>query len=124
MAQTNKQTNKHRTRELGSSGPYAVLFCLDDLDKKKHGDVINSLKNSFFLRHNLGLEPALSRALHASPDTRRIHTNSSKLLRVMILHLKALFEYALWPAVFDGTVRYGIGTGQVRSRVIRHRLPP
>ena len=28
----------------------------------------------------------------------------------MILHLKALFEYALWPAVFDGTVRYGTGT--------------
>ena len=25
-----------------------MLFCLDDLDKKKHRDVINSLKNSFF----------------------------------------------------------------------------
>ena len=37
----------------------------------------------------------------------------------MILYLKALFEYALWPAVFDCTVRYGIDTGQVRSRVIR-----
>ena len=37
------------TRELGSSGPYAMLFCLDDLDKKKHRDVINSLKKSFFL---------------------------------------------------------------------------
>ena len=36
------------TRELGSSGPYDMLFCLDDLDKKKHNDVINSLKNSFF----------------------------------------------------------------------------
>ena len=36
------------TRELGSSGPYAMLFCLDDLDKKKHRDVINSLKNPFF----------------------------------------------------------------------------
>ena len=36
------------TRELGSSGPYAMLFCLDDLDKKKHRDVINSLKKSFF----------------------------------------------------------------------------
>ena len=23
-------------------------FCLDDLDKKKHRDVINSLKNPFF----------------------------------------------------------------------------
>ena len=39
---TNTQTNKHQTRELGSSGPYAMLFCLDDLDKKKHRDVINS----------------------------------------------------------------------------------
>ena len=28
--------------------PYAIHFCLDDLDKKKHRDVINSLKNSFF----------------------------------------------------------------------------
>ena len=36
------------TKELGSSGPYAMLFCLDDLDKKKHRDIINSLKNSFF----------------------------------------------------------------------------
>ena len=36
------------TRELGSSGPYVMLFCLDDLDKKKHRDVINSLKNPFF----------------------------------------------------------------------------
>ena len=26
---------KLQTRELGSSGPYAMLFCLDDLDKKK-----------------------------------------------------------------------------------------
>ena len=34
----------------------------------------------------------------------------------MILYLKALIEYALWPAVFDCTVRYGIGTGQVRDR--------
>ena len=25
------------TRELGSSGPYAMLFCLDDLDKKSIG---------------------------------------------------------------------------------------
>ena len=84
-----------------------MLFCLDDLDKKKHRDFINSLKNSFFLRHNLGFEPAPSRALHASPDTLRIHvhTNSSKLFHIVILHLKALFEYALWPAVFDGTVR-------------------
>ena len=94
------------TRELGSSGPYAMLFCLDDLhvDKKKHRDVINSLK-ILFLRHNLGFEPALSRALQASPDTLRIHTNSSKLFHIVILHFKALFEYALWPAVFDGTVR-------------------
>ena len=23
-----------QTRELGSSGPYAMLFCLDDLDRK------------------------------------------------------------------------------------------
>ena len=82
-----------------------MLFCLDDLNKKKHRDVINSLKKSFFFRHNLGFEPALSRALHASPDTLRIHTNSSKLFHIVILHLKALFEYALWPAVFDGTVR-------------------
>ena len=82
-----------------------MLFCLDDLDKKKLRDVINSLKNSFFLRHNLGFEAALSRALHASPDTLRIPTNSSKLFHIVILHLKTLFEYALWPAVFDGTVR-------------------
>ena len=26
-----------------------MLFCLDDLDKKKHRDVINSLKIPFFL---------------------------------------------------------------------------
>ena len=38
----------YKTRELGSSGPYPMLFFLDDLDKKKHRDVINSLKNSFF----------------------------------------------------------------------------
>ena len=25
------------TRKLGSSGPYAMLFCLDDLDKKSIG---------------------------------------------------------------------------------------
>ena len=43
-------TVKSVTRELGSSGPYAKLFCLDDLDKKKHRDVINSLKNSFFCK--------------------------------------------------------------------------
>ena len=30
----------------------------------------------------------------------------------MMLYLKSLFEYALWPAVFDCTVRYGTGTGQ------------
>ena len=35
------------TKELGSSGPYAMLFCLDDLDKKKHRDIINSLKIPF-----------------------------------------------------------------------------
>ena len=70
-----------------------MLFCLDDL------------KIPFF-RHNLGFEPALSRALHSSPDALRIHTNSSKLFHIVILHLKALFElYALWPAVFDGMVR-------------------
>ena len=34
-----------------------------------------------------------------------VHTNSSKLFHIVILHLKALFEYALLPAVFDGTVR-------------------
>ena len=34
----------------------------------------------------------------------------------MILYLKALFEYALWPAVFDCTVRYGTGTEQVRDK--------
>ena len=91
-----------------------MLFCLDDLDKK-HRDVINSYKFLLFVfRHNLGFEPATI-ALHASPDTLRIHTNSSKLLHV-ILYLKALFGYALWPAVFDCTVRYGIGTGQVRDR--------
>ena len=78
-----------------------MLFCLDDLDKKGIG--MFSLKKSFFL--NLGFEPALSRALHAAPDTLRIHTNSSKLFHIVILHLKALFEYALWPAIFDGTVR-------------------
>ena len=83
-----------------------MLFWLDDLDKKNHRDVINSLKKSFFLGHNLGFEPALWRALHASPDTLRIHTNSSKLFHIVILHLKALFEYyALWPAVFDGRER-------------------
>ena len=27
MTQTNKQTNKHLTRELASSGPYAMLCC-------------------------------------------------------------------------------------------------
>ena len=71
------QNNNNKTRELGSSGPYAMLFCLDyllllllfihillgqspqtyglltgcpadDLDKKKHRDVINSLKILFF----------------------------------------------------------------------------
>ena len=43
---------------------------------------------------------------------------ATKLLHVMILYLKALFEYALWPVVFDCTVRdrYGTGTGQVRGR--------
>ena len=74
------------------------------LDKKKHRDVINSLKNSFFLDITWDSNPHY-RALHASPDKLRIHTNSSKLLHIMILHLKALFEYALWPAVFDDTVR-------------------
>ena len=34
VTQTNKQTNEHQTRELGRSGPYAMPFCLDDLDKK------------------------------------------------------------------------------------------
>ena len=28
VTQTNKQTHKHQTRELGRSGPYAMLFCL------------------------------------------------------------------------------------------------
>ena len=79
-----RRSKKEVTRELGRSGPYAMLFCLDDLDKKKHRDVINSLKNPLFLRHNLGFEPALSRALHASPDTLRIHTNSSKLFHIVI----------------------------------------
>ena len=32
-------------------------------------------------------------ALHALPHTLRIHTHSSKLLYVIILRLKALFEY-------------------------------
>ena len=83
-----------------------MLFCLDDLDKKKHRDVINSLKIPFFKDITWDSNPHY-RALHASPDTLRINTNSSKLLHIMILHLKALFEYALWPAIFDGTVRKG-----------------
>ena len=29
--------SRWETRELGSSGPYAMLFCLDDLDKKSIG---------------------------------------------------------------------------------------
>ena len=45
---SNYATASLQTRELGSSGPYAMLFCLDDLDKKKHRNVINSLKKSFF----------------------------------------------------------------------------
>ena len=36
------------TRALGSSGPYAMLVCFDDLDKKKHRDVINSDKFLLF----------------------------------------------------------------------------
>ena len=94
-----------KTRELGSSGPYAMLFCLDDLDKKKHRDVIKFFKKFLFFKDITWDSNPHYRALHASPDTLRIHTNSSKLLHIMILHLKALFEYALWPAVFDGTVR-------------------
>ena len=83
-----------------------MLFFLDDLDKKTHRDVKNSLKNSFpFCKDITWDSNPHYRALHASPDTLRIHTNSSKLLHIMVLHLKALFEYALWPAVFDGTVR-------------------
>ena len=46
----------------------------------------------FFSRHNQGFEPALSSGVHY-PDTLHLHTHSSKLLHVMILHLKALFEY-------------------------------
>ena len=34
------------TRELGK--PYTMLFCLDDLDQKKHRDVINSYKFLIF----------------------------------------------------------------------------
>ena len=55
-----------------------MLFCLDDLDKKKHRDVKNSLKNSFFFKDITWDSNPHYRALHASPDTLRIHTNSSK----------------------------------------------
>ena len=57
---------------------------------KKHRDVTNFSLLLFFKAypgirtHNIGL--------HAFPDTLRIHTHSSKLLHVMILRLKALFE--------------------------------
>ena len=92
-----------------------MLFCLDDLDQQKHRDVINSYKFLIFL-DKPGIRTRTI-ALHASPiHFAYIHTNSSKLLHVMICHFKALFEYAVWPAVFDGPVRYGTGTGQVRSR--------
>ena len=51
--------------------------------------------NSPIFWHILGFEPALSTyfEVHAFPHTLRIHTHSSKLLHVIILRLKALFEY-------------------------------
>ena len=65
MRKRRSEKTQMQTRELGSSGPYAMLFCLDDLDKKKHRDVINSYKFLLFVfRHNLGFEPALSPCMH------------------------------------------------------------
>ena len=81
-------------------------------------------KNSFLLFFFQDIPGIRTRtiALHASPDTLRIHTNSSKLLHVMILHLKALFEFC--GQLFVASHLWWYGTGQVRSRVIRQRLPP
>ena len=60
------------------------------------------------VKDNLGFEPALSPCMH-SPDTLRMHTHSSKLLHVMILHLKALFEYS--GQLLSLMIRYRTGTG-------------
>ena len=46
------------------------------------------------------------------PDTLRIHTPSSKLLHVMILHLKALYEYCGQLFLMVG---YGIAPGMPTS---------
>ena len=47
-------------------------------------------------------------ALHAFPHTLRIHTHSSKLLYVIILRLKALFEYCVQLYVASCVWWYGM----------------
>ena len=61
------------------------------LTAKNHRDVINFSILLFFQAYP-GIRTRTI-AQHAFPHTLRIHTHSSKLLHVMILHLKALFEY-------------------------------
>ena len=86
-----------------SQGPHSfnlVFVCLfvcvtpgaiPHLTAKNHRDVINVSIPLFFQAYP-GIRTRTI-ALHAFPHTLRIHTHSSKLLHVMILHLKALFEY-------------------------------
>ena len=63
-AYAKRQCHIHMTRELGSSGPYAMLFCLDGPGKKKDRDVINFTFLLLFSRHNLGFEPAQYPYMH------------------------------------------------------------
>ena len=57
-------------------------------------------------------------ALHAFPHTLRIHTHSSKLLYVIILRLKALFEYCGQLYVASCVCWYGTGDGVVLPSIV------
>ena len=83
--------------------------------QKKHRDVINFSILLFFQAY-AGIRTRTI-ALHAFPHTLRIHTHSSKLLHVMILRLKALFEYC-WQLYVASCVWW---YGTVRETVSYYR---
>ena len=126
--QTNKQTHNYQTRELGSSGPYALLFVPWRPRQKKHRDVINSYRFLLFLRHNLGFEPALSPSMHPP-----IHFEY-----ILILPSCFTLWFCIWKPYLNmhcgqlyvascvwwyGTVRerYGIAPGVTQTHKQTHR---
>ena len=71
---------------------FVSRLALSVSDGKKAWDVINVSILQFFFQAYPGIRTRTI-ALHAFPHTLRIHTHSSKLLHVIILRLKALFEF-------------------------------